>query len=52
MRDYFKTVFFPYDLRKGNTLLHSLACSTRDGIDSFLFRGSLFWNNLPSPLKV
>ena len=41
MRDYFKMNFFPYDLRKGNTLHLPPAHSTRHGINSLLFRGSL-----------
>ena len=41
MRDYFKMNFFPYDLRKGNTLHLLPAYSTRHGINLLLFRGSL-----------
>ena len=41
MRDYFKMNFFPYDLRKGNTLHLPPAHSTRHGINSLLFLGSL-----------
>ena len=37
MRDYFKTIFFPYDLRQGNTLHLPSAHSTRYGINSLLF---------------
>ena len=51
MRDYFKTVFSPCDLRKGNTLHLPPAHSTRHGINSLLFRGSLLWNNLPREIK-
>ena len=51
MRDYFKTNFFPYDLRNGNTLHLPPAHSTRHGINSLLFRGSLLWNNLPREIK-
>ena len=47
----FKMNFFPYDLRKGNTLHLPLAHSTRHGINSFFFRGSLLWNNLPREIK-
>ena len=44
--------FFPYDLKKGNTLLQlPLAHVTRHGINSLLFQGSLLWNNLPRELK-
>ena len=47
MSDFFKMNFFPYDLRKGNTLHLLLAHSTHHGINSLLFRSSLLWNNLP-----
>ena len=51
MWDYFKMNFFPYDLRKGNTLHLSSAHSTCYGINSLLFRGSLLWNKLPREIK-
>ena len=51
MWDYFKTNFFPYDLKKGNTLHLPVAHSICHGINSFLFRGSLLWNNLPREIK-
>ena len=51
MWDYFKTIFFPYDLMKGNTFHLPPAHSTRHGINSLLFRGSLLWNNLPREIK-
>ena len=51
MQDYFKTNFSPYDLRKGKTLHLPLAHSTRHGINSLLFRGSLLSNNLPREIK-
>ena len=41
MRDYFRMIFFPYDLRKGNTLHLPPAYSIRHGINLPLFRGSL-----------
>ena len=37
MRDYFKSIFFLYDLRKGNTLHLPPAHSALHGINSFLF---------------
>ena len=43
--------FFPYYLKKGNTLYLPLAHVTRHGINSLLFQGSLLWNNLPRELK-
>ena len=51
MRDYFKTIFSPYDLRKVNTLLLPPAYSTCHGINSLLFRGNILWNNLPKEIK-
>ena len=41
MWDYFKMTFFPYDLRKGDTLQLSPTHS----------RGSLLWNNRPGEIK-
>ena len=46
-RNYFKTIFFPYDLRKVNTLHLAPRHSTLHGINLLLLRGSLLWNNLP-----
>ena len=51
MWNYFKTIFSPYDLRKGNTLHLPPAHSTRHGINSLLFQGSLLWNNLPRKIR-
>ena len=51
MWNYFKIKFFPYDLRKGNTLQLLPAHSTCHGINSFLFRGSLLWNNFSREIK-
>ena len=48
MRDYLKMNFFPYDLRKGNTLQLSPAHSACHGINLLLLWGSLPWNNLPT----
>ena len=39
--DYFKMNFFPYDLKKGNTLHFPPAHSTRHGINSLFLQGSL-----------
>ena len=50
-RDYFKVIFSPYDLRKGNTLHLPPAHSICHGINSLLFRGSLLWNNLSREIK-
>ena len=43
MREYFKTIFSPYDLGRVNTLQIPPVHSTRHGINSLLFRGSLLW---------
>ena len=51
MWDYFKMNFFPYDLRKGNTLYLSSTHSACHGINSLLFRESLLWNKLPREIK-
>ena len=51
MRDYYKTIFSPYDLKKGNILHFPQAHSACHGINSLLFRGSLLWNNLPRDIK-
>ena len=51
MWDYFKMIFFAYDLRKVNTLNLPPAQSTRHGINSLSLLGSLFWNNLPREIK-
>ena len=51
MQDYFKTIFFPHDLRKGNTLHLPPTHSTCHGINSLLFRSSLLWNILPRKIK-
>ena len=51
MRKYFKTILFPYDLRKGNTLHLSPAHSTHHGINLLSFRDSLLWNNIPWEIK-
>ena len=36
---------------KGNTLHLPQTHSTRHGINSLLFRGSIYWNNLPREIK-
>ena len=51
MWNYFKMNFFPYDLWKGNTLHLPTAYLTRHVINSFLFRGSFLWNNLPIEIQ-
>ena len=47
----FNMSFFPYDLRKGNTLHFPWVNSTRNEITSLLFGGILFWNNFPKEIK-
>ena len=51
MPDYFKMIFFAYDLRKVNTLNLPPAHSPCHGINLLLFHGSLLWNNLPREIK-
>ena len=51
MRDYFKTIFSPHDVRKGSTLHLPPAHSTHHGINSLSFPGSLLWNNLHRGIK-
>ena len=46
---FLKISFYPYDLRKGNTLHLPPAHSTRHGIN--LFRGNLLWNKLHREIK-
>ena len=41
----------PYNLRRGDLLLLPPAKSTRFGVNSLAFRGSLLWNNLPPQVK-
>ena len=49
MWNFCKTIFQPYDLRKGNTLHLSPAHSTHHGINSPLFL--LLWNNIPREIQ-
>ena len=41
----------PYNLRDGSKLVLPKTKSSRFGINSSQFRGSLLWNNLPVSLK-
>ena len=41
----------PYNLRDGSKLLLPKTKSSRFGINSLRFRGSLLWNNLPVSVK-
>ena len=41
----------PYNLRDGSKLVLSKTKSSRFGINSLKFRGSILWNNLPVSLK-
>ena len=49
--NYFNENTIPYNLRNGNRLLLPPAKSVKFGINSSIFRGSLFWNNFPLDLK-
>ena len=41
----------PYNLRDGSKLILPKTKSSRFGINSLRFRGSLLWNNLPVSVK-
>ena len=46
----FERNHIPYNLRRGGLLLLPPAKSARYGVNSLAFRGSLLWNNLPTPI--
>ena len=49
--NFFERNHIPYNLRRGDLLLLPPAKSTRYGVNSLAFQGSLLWNNLPSQVK-
>ena len=51
MWNFFERNHIPYNLRRGDLLLLPPAKSTRSGVNSLAFRGSLLWNNLPPKVK-
>ena len=51
MWPYFQRNPMPYNLRNGSKLVLPPAKSSKHGINSLVFRGSLLWNNLPSSIK-
>ena len=51
MQELFKKKTLPYNLRINNLLTIEKAKTSRFGIESFVFRGSLLWNALPDDLK-
>ena len=51
MWSYFEEKTMPYNLRHGSKLILKKTTSSRFGINSLRFRGSLLWNNLPVSLK-
>ena len=51
MWNFFERNHIPYNLRRGDLLLLPPAKSTRYGVNSLNFRGSLLWNNLPPHVK-
>ena len=51
MWSYFEEKLMPYNLRDGSKLVSPETKSSRFGINSLQFRGSLIWNNLLLPLK-
>ena len=52
MWSYFEEKPMPYNLRDGSKLVLPKTKSSRFGINSLRFRGSLSWNNLPVSVKV
>ena len=51
MLSYFEEKPMPYNLRDGSKLVLPKTKSSRFGIHSLRFRGSLLWNNLPVSVK-
>ena len=51
MWNFFERNHIPYNLPRGDLLLLSPAKSTRFGVNSLAFWGSLLWNNLTSQVK-
>ena len=52
MWNFFERNHIPYiPLRRGDLLLLPSAKSTRYGVNSLAFWGSLLWNNLPPQVK-
>ena len=51
MWNFFERNHIPYNLRRGDILFLPPAKSTRYGVNSLAFRGSLLWNNLPHQVK-
>ena len=51
MWSYFEEKTMSYNLRHGSKLILPKTKSSRFGINSLRFRGSLLWNNLPVSLK-
>ena len=49
--NFFRKNEVSYNLRRGDLVYLPPAKSTRYGINSLAFRGSLLWNNLPSHVK-
>ena len=51
MWNFFERNHIPYNLRRRDLLLLPPPKSTRYGVNSIAFRGSLLWNNLPPQVK-
>ena len=51
MWDFYTIKPVPYDLRSGEKLYLPTVNTTRYGLNSLIFRGSLLWNNLPTSLR-
>ena len=50
--DFYTIKPVPYDLRTGEKLCLPKVNTTRYGLNSLDFRGSLLWNNLPTSTKI
>ena len=52
MWDFYTIKSVPYDLRAGEKLYLPTINTTCYGLNFPIFRGSLFWNNLPTSIKI
>ena len=50
--DFYTVTSVPYDLRTGEKLYLPAFNTTRFGLNSIIFRGSLLWNNLPTSINI
>ena len=52
MWDFYTRKPVPYDLRTVEKLYLPTINTTRYDLNSLIFRGSLWWNNLPTSIKI